>query len=271
MKTKLYAGIALITVVTLLFSGCTQENQKTETVQIAGSTTLQPIAMSCADSYQEQNPKIRITIRGGGSGTGVKMVGEGSVDIGAASREVKESEKENYPAIVEHAIASDAIAAVVHPSNTLDDISLENLRKIFSGEIKNFREIGGPDLEIVVVIREDGSGTRSTFEDIVMEDTANAEGSLQKQSNGAMKAAIENNENAIGYIGIGYIDPSVKAVSINGVTPTKETVSDNTYPISRRLYLLTNGEPTGTLKDFIDFVLSEEGQKLIEEEGFIQI
>jgi len=265
-------GIILMSIsiiVIVLFCCCTQPRR--ETIRIAGSTTVQPISLKAAEIFMERNPNVMVSVLGGGSGTGIKMVAEGSVDIGASSRELKDEEKAKYPDLVAKVMARDAIAIVVNPKNPVNDLTLEQIRDIFSGKIRNWKEVGGEDKEIVVVVREIGSGTRATFEEIVMRGVKIREDALQKPSNGAVKAKISENENAIGYIGLGYVDSSVKALKVDGVYPSKENVRSGKYKLVRNLYYITKGEPSGITKEFIDFVLSEEGQKIVEEEGFISV
>lgn len=255
----------------LILSGCANNDSKKRTLKIAGSTTVQPIVSKVAEEYMEKNPDVFISVQGGGSGTGIRMVAEGSVDIGDASREIKQSEYDKTPDLEPYAIAVDGIAVVVHPSNPLVDLTKEQIKKIFAGEISNFKEFGGHDKEIVVVIRESGSGTRATFEELVMDGKEPVSDALQKPSNGAVKATVSGNPNAIGYIGVGYIDNSVKALKIDGVSPSRDTIKNGSYPIFRRLYLITKGDATGLTRDFIDFVLSDEGQKIVEEKGFVSV
>ncbi|MBN2014227.1 MAG: phosphate ABC transporter substrate-binding protein [Candidatus Altiarchaeota archaeon] len=260
----------VICIFAAIFSCCVDEEGDTG-LTVVGSTTVQPIVTKAAEAYMKNNPGVEIGVQGGGSGTGIRMVGEGSVAIGASSRELKESEQEENPDMLLHAIAIDCITIVVHPSNTIDDLSIEEVRDIFSGEIKNFREVGGPDREIVVVMREDGSGTRSTFEELVMGDWKITNAALQKPASGAIRFSVGGNENSIGYLGIGYLDETVKAIAVGGVPPTEENIRKGKYSISRKLYLITKGEPRGEAKEFIDYILSEDGQKMVEEEGFIKV
>jgi len=170
-------------------------------------------------------------------------------------------------------IAKDSVAIVVHPENPVSELTMEQVAKIFAGEINNWKEVGGEDAEIRVITREEGSGTRETFEKFVMrplhlEITADAS---VKPSNGEVRATVATDKNAIGYISLGYVDESVKALKIDGVEPTVEKVLSGEYPITRNLYLITKGEPEPLEKAFIDFVLSEEGQKIVEELGYIPV
>lgn len=254
----------------MLFSGCVKDDGDAG-LTIAGSTTVQPIVTRAAEVYENNNPDVRVSVQGGGSGTGIRLVGEGSVDIGASSRELKGDELLKHTDLTAHTIAVDSMTIIVHPSNTIEDLSIGQIRDIFTGKIKNFREVGGPDRRIVLVVREDGSGTRSAFEEMVMggEETSNT--ALQKPASGAIRFTVAGNENMIGYLGLGYLDEKVKAVSVDGVFPSGENVKKGEYPLSRKLYLITKGKPTGEAKKFIDFILSDEGQKLVEEEGFIGV
>jgi len=253
--------------VSIVVTGCgNDENSITE----AGSTTVQPIAEKLANAFMEDNPSIDITIQGGGSSVGVKSAADGTVDIGAASRELKESEKGT---VVEHVLARDGIAIVVHPDNDISGLTTEQVRNIFAGEITNWDQVGGEDGSINVVAREEGSGTRAAFEELVMEEeekviTATA---ILQPSNGAVRTTVAGDPDAIGFLSFGYLDSSVKSLSIDGVAGTVENAKNGTYPIVRPLLFLTKSEPTGIVKDFIDFCLSTEGQALVEEEGYISV
>jgi phosphate transport system substrate-binding protein len=243
-----------------------------EDLTISGSTTVQPIVTKASEVYSAEHNGKRIGVQGGGSGTGIRMVGEGSVAIGASSRELSKSEKTEHPELVVTPIAIDCIAVVVHPSNNLSSLTIQQIRDIFSGKITNYKELGGPDRPIVLVEREDGSGTRSSFEGFVMNGTDVSDGALQKPASGAIRFTVSSNENAIGYLGIGYLDgKTIISVMVNGVAPTEENVKSKTYPLSRDLYLVTDGKPKGEAKNFIDFILSEEGQQIVKEEGFVSI
>jgi phosphate transport system substrate-binding protein len=275
MKNKKIIGIGISMLILVSFLGCIggEDSEEEKALSLAGSTTVEPIATQAAEAFMAKYTDTKVTIQGGGSGTGIKMVGEGTVDIGNASRPIKDSEKELYPDLVGTVVAYDGIAIVDHPSNRVSNLSMEQLQDIYAGKITNWNELGGEDKQIVVVTRAEGSGTRDTFIELVMEDGDLEETSavLQKPSNGAVKATVAGNENAIGYIGLGYVDDSVKPVSINNITPSSATISDGTYPISRSLFMYTEGTPTGLVKDFLDFVLSSEGQEIVEEIGFIRV
>ncbi len=240
---------------------------------IAGSTTVLPINQECARLLMDANPDLRISVSGGGSGHGVKSVGAGEIDIGAASRDVKSSELEQYPDLKPVAIGKDSVAVVVHASNAVSDLTLEQLAQIFSGEITNWKDVGGPDAEIRVITREEGSGTRETFETYVMapfELDIAARASV-KSSNGEVRATVGSDARSIGYLSLGYVDATIKAVSVGGIEATVANVVAGAYPIQRSLYLITKGDPDELEQAFLAFVLSSEGQAVVEDMGYIKV
>ncbi|MEA2033670.1 MAG: phosphate ABC transporter substrate-binding protein PstS family protein [Euryarchaeota archaeon] len=269
------AGIAVMvigaTVVSMPAQGAPVE--LSGKLAIAGSTTVLPINQECARLLMDKNPALRISISGGGSGHGVKSVGAGEIDIGAASRDVKSKEMETYPDLKPVGIGKDSVAIVVHPSNGVSELTMEQASKIFAGEIKNWKELGGADEAIRVITREEGSGTREVFEKFVMKPSEKeiAGKASVKPSNGEVRATVSGDKKSIGYVSLGYVDPSVKAVKIDGVEATVENVLADKYPIVRTLYLITKGEPSQLEGAFIDFVLSEEGQNVVEDMGYIKL
>ncbi|MBW1690266.1 MAG: phosphate ABC transporter substrate-binding protein [Deltaproteobacteria bacterium] len=245
-------------------------------IVIKGSTTVLPIAQKVAEVYMRANPDARISISGGGSGNGIKALIDGSTDIADASRFIKDKEialaveKGRYP--VPFAIAYDSIIPVVHPSNSMTNLTLDQLKAIYKGEIKNWKDVGGPDRKIVVVSRDTSSGTYEVWEKKVMKKERVYPGALLQASNGAVVQAVSKNKNAIGYIGLGYLDASVKALSVNGITGSVETTLNGTYPISRPLYMFTNGWPKGDTAAFINFVLHpQKGQKYVSAAGYVPL
>ncbi len=239
-------------------------------VQMAGSTTVQPLAEVLAEAFMAENPEVKIEVQGGGSSVGVTSAGEGTVDIGNASRNVKDSELEEFPALQVFTIAYDGIAIVANPDLELPSLTIEQVKAIFAGEVSNYAEIGGPDAVIVVVSREEGSGTRAAFEELVMEsgdeEAIITEKALLQQSNGQIRTTISTTPNSIGYLSFGFLDESVNAVSIDGVEPTNENVKNKAYAIIRSLNMLTNGTPNELAQAFLDFILSEAGQAIVAEE-----
>ena len=242
-------------------------------LNIAGSTTVLPLNQEWARLLMEKYPNLRISVSGGGSGHGIKAVGSGVIDIGAASRDIKDSEFKEYPNIKPVEVAKDSIAVVVHPSNTLSDISMEDIAKIYAGEITNFKDLGGSDLAINVYTREEGSGTRGSFEELVLDkfDVKIFGKASVKPSNGETRAAVAGDKQGFAYISLGYLDNTIKGLKIDGVEPTVDNVKSATYKVVRNLYLITNGEPSEFEKLFIEFALSPEGQTIVTEQGFITV
>ncbi len=230
----------------LALAGCgnstnTTTNTGSNAITEAGSTTIQPVAEQLAIAFMNMNEGITVTIQGGGSSTGIKSVSEGTVDIGAASRELKESEK--GLGLVEHVLAMDGIAVIVNPAQAVTGLTMEQVRQIYAGEITNWSQVGGMDAGINVFAREEGSGTRDAFEEIVMGDSLIAVGALLQPSNGAIKTAVVGDPNAIGFVSFGYIDDSIHALSINGWPPP--SINSNPGIIrSPPSWLRTKGEPT---------------------------
>jgi phosphate transport system substrate-binding protein len=258
----------------LLVSACNSPTKPAEqgAISLAGSTTVQPVAEKLGEAFMAKYPDVQIDVQGGGSSVGVKSAGEGTVDIGMASREIKPSELEEYPGLKIYTIARDGIAIVVHPGVAVDGLTKDQVRDIFSGAITNWSEVGGPDKAIVVVSREEGSGTRAAFEEMVMgEEAVIVDTAILQPSNGALKATVSTTEDSVGFLSFGYLDASVKALAIDGVDATVANAMNGTYPIVRPLNMLTNGEPQGVVKSFLDFVLSAEGQAIIEKEGYLPV
>ena len=236
-------------------------------LSLAGSTSVQPLAETLAEAFMAQNPDVTIDVQGGGSSVGVTSAGQGTVDIGMASRAIKDSEMQEFPNLQVFTIAYDGIAIVVHPDVQLGNLTLEQVRGIFGGQITNFRQVGGPDAPIVVVSREEGSGTRGAFEEMVMKaggtEVPIAASAILQQSNGAVRTTVAETPNSIAYLSFGFLDESVRAVPVEGVAPTMENVLNRSYPIFRPFNLLTNGAPGPLAQAFIGFVLSAEGQQIV--------
>jgi phosphate transport system substrate-binding protein len=239
-------------------------------IQVAGSTTVQPLSEKLALAFMEFNPNLVIEVQGGGSSVGVTAAGEGTVNIGQVSREIKTSEFETFPNLQVFTIAFDGIAIVTHPDLELPSITLEQAKRIFGGEITNYAEVGGPDAEIIVVSREEGSGTRAAFDELVLESSEPelqmAETALLQQSNGQVRTTVATTPNAIGYLSFGFLDESVNLVEIDGFQPTVDNVLSGSYPVFRPLNLTTNGDPDELSQAFIDFILSNFGQVIVSED-----
>jgi phosphate transport system substrate-binding protein len=241
-------------------------------ISVAGSTTVQPLAEKLAEAFSAGNPGVSIDVQGGGSSVGVKSAGQGVADVGMASREVKEEELKEFPDLKVFTIARDGIAIVAHPEVPLAGLSKDQVRDIFGGKIKSWSEVGGPDKMIVVVSREEGSGTRAAFEELVMgKDTLIVDTAILHPSNGAVRTAVSTTPDSIGYLSFGYLDRSVKALTVDGVEPSEANVASDKYPVVRPLNMLTGGEPSGAVKAWLDFILGDEGQKIVKEEGYIPV
>ncbi|HHX08508.1 MAG TPA: phosphate ABC transporter substrate-binding protein [Chloroflexi bacterium] len=263
-----------LALVLIMITACGQSPQSSENkiFTMVGSSTIQPLAEKLAEGYMAENSSVRVDVQGGGSSVGVKAAGGQTADIGMASRDVKESEFSEFPNIVVTVIARDGIAIIANENVGVSDLSLEQIQKIFSGQIKNWSELGGADAHIIVVSREEGSGTRTAFEEMVLgEDLLMTETAILQPSNGSVRTTVSTTPDAIGYLSFGYLDESVKAISVDGVAPTEANASNGTYPVVRPLNIITYGEPSGDLKLFIDYILSDSGQTIVGDEGYIAV
>jgi phosphate transport system substrate-binding protein len=288
MRRNLFVLTILIVVGAMVFSACTPDlsvetEQPTATeeamdsgnglsgqLQLAGSTTVQPLAEVLAEAFMADHPDVTIEVQGGGSSVGVTSAGEGTVDIGDASRNVKDSEFEEFPDLQVFTIAYDGIAIVTNPDLELPSLSIDQVKAIFAGEITNYSEVGGPDAEIVVVSREEGSGTRAAFEELVMEandsEAVITETALLQQSNGQVRTTVSTTPDSIGFLSFGFLDESINTVAINGIEPMVENVVNGSYSIFRPLNMLTNGTPNELAQAFLDFILSSLGQEIVAED-----
>ncbi|ATW23869.1 phosphate ABC transporter substrate-binding protein [Candidatus Formimonas warabiya] len=250
-----------------------EEEQGTETlsgnIQLAGSTSVQPLAEELANVFMEKNPGVKIDVQGGGSGAGIKAAAEGVANIGMSSRELKEDE--GGLGLVPTVIAKDGIAVIVNSANKVEGLTKDQIKGIFTGEITNWEAVGGDSAPIVVINREEGSGTRDAFQELVLgADAKFTDSAAIQNSTGAVRTAVSSDANAVGFISLGSLDDSVKAVKVDGVEASEENVIATTYTISRPFLFLTKGEPTDLAKAFTDWVLSAEGQEVVGEE-FIAI
>jgi phosphate transport system substrate-binding protein len=236
-------------------------------VILAGSTSVQPFAEALAQEYMKTRAGLLVEVQGGGSAAGILAAQSGTADIGMSSRGLKEAEKGLWS--VE--IAKDGLAVVVHPSNPVADLTLAQLRGIYTGAVTDWSQVGGAKGRIHVITREEGSGTRSAFVDLVMEKQEIDPRSIVQDSNGAVRQLVADDPGAIGYLSMGLVDARVKAVSLGGVAATREDVVNGTYGLSRPFLFVSDGEPAGEAKAFIDFVLSAEGQRLLEAQGLVAV
>jgi phosphate transport system substrate-binding protein len=257
------------------------------TIENKGSDTMVNLALAWAETYGQLYPNAQIAVTGGGSGTGIAALINGTVDMANASRQIKPEERAQAEANgidpVEHVVAGDAIAVVVHPSNPVKGLTIPQLSAIFAGTITNWAELGGEERPIVLLSRESNSGTHVYFlEQVVRQGRENDQtlfspDTLLMPSSEGISAEVRQNPNAIGYDGLGYVTPDQKVVAVartNGgpyVLPSVETVKDGTYPIARGLYIYTAGEPQGAILAYLDWILGPEGQAIVREQGFVPL
>jgi phosphate transport system substrate-binding protein len=241
-----------------------------------GSTTVGPIAKAFAEYYMKKNPGVSITVGESGSGNGAKSIINGTCDIANMSRPMKTEEKEAAASkkvnALEHVVAYDGLSVIVHPSNPIKDLTKQQVRSIYMGEIKNWKELGGPDQKIVVISRDTNSGTYETWETKVMKAEKITDKAEYVGSNGAIRQRVLDTPAAIGYVGLAFTE-GVKIVTVDGIEPTPETVLDKSYPIARPLYMYTNGQPDASshVGKFLALSGTPDGKKIIEETGFIPV
>ncbi|MFH0856046.1 MAG: PstS family phosphate ABC transporter substrate-binding protein [Candidatus Omnitrophota bacterium] len=246
-----------------------------EKIIIAGSTTVLPIAQKTAEVFMDENPGVDISVRGGGSSVGISAFIDGTCDIADASRAIKDTEIQkaavNGRDPVAHIVAMDGIAVVVNKSNPVSKLSKKQARDIFTGRVVDWSQLGGNPGKIVVVSRDTSSGTFEAFGELVMNKEKVMPGALMQASNQAVAQSIAQTSAAIGYVGLGFMSKDIKALEIEGVMPSKETVLSGQYPVTRPLFMYSNGKPQGIIKTYLDFVKSEQGQKIVEEQGYVGI
>lgn len=288
----LLTGLLLFLVISSVSCSSTSSGQTSQQanayIENKGSDTIVNLALAWAEYYQGEYPDVRISVTGGGSGTGIASLINGTVDIANASRQIKQEEIEeaqsNGVDPVEFVIARDAIAVIVNPENPVNQLTLQQISDMYSGKINNWSEVGGDDRPIVRLSRETNSGTHVYFLETVLRlsdkenKTLFSRDTLLLPSSEGIIAEVRQNPNAIGYDGLGYVPPDLKMIAIaeeaggEYVLPAVETVNDATYPIARDLYMYTAGEPTGTVKIYLDWIInSDEAQGIVKELGFVPI
>ncbi len=253
-----------------------QESELTGSLNVEGSDTMVNLSNSWAEQFMTENPGVNIAVKGGGSGNGIAALINGTADFANASREMKDEEtqqaKDNGINPVETPVASDGIAVIVNPANGVKGLTMEQLGKIYRGEITNWKDVGGADQEIVLLSRDSSSGTYEYFKEVVVgEDQNYAKSAKLLPATQAIVEETKGNEAAIGYVGVGYVTGDVKVLEIDGVAASVETVLDNSYPISRKLHMYSNGDPVDAGKAFVEWILGSEGQKVVEDEGFVPL
>lgn len=271
-------AVAGILVVFLMAAGCVggqpSDSSASQQVTVTGSTTVLPIAEKAREAFEESHASAGIMVSGGGSSVGIKAVGEGTADIGMTSRDLKSEEVTAYPDIVRHHIADDAILLIVNPQNAIDRLTLDQVRGIYNGTYTTWSQVGGSDKPIVVVGRDSASGTREFFSEYVLKKEDFVKTQEEFNSNGGIQQKVSRTPGAIGYVGLGYTE-GVKALWLDvggtAVEPTLENITSKKYPISRPLFMLTNGEPDGLARQYLDFIMSEEGQEIVASVDYIPV
>ena len=269
MRITIYSVITMM----LLMAGVASA----ETLQLEGSTTVGPIADAFAEYFRSIYPDLQITVKKTGSGDGAAALIDSRCDIANMSRFMKEKEfadavaKGIYP--VAHVVAMDGVCVIVHPSNPVKELTKAQVRDIYMGKIKNWSQVGGPSMPIVVVSRDTSSGTYETFHNLVMEKQKMASNVEYVNANPQAHARVKTTRSAIGYVGLGFVDNNVKALKIDGIMPSRKTIASGVYPVTRPLFMFTNGYPKlGSMTHkFCTFYLTEKGQELIEDKGFVPL
>lgn len=257
--TALALGVAL-------FPACRRGGERAD-LTLAGSTSIQPFADKWAEVFMGAHPDYGVNVQGGGSSAGIQACKSGACQIGMSSRELKGDEKD----LVEIVVARDGLAIIVHPSNPVRGAKIAEIKQIFAGDLRNWRYLGGPDRTITVVTREEGSGTRGAFQELVMGKTRIFKGAITQDSNGTVREIVAHDPYAVGFISLGLVNAQVKALELDGASGNEENIRNGTYKLVRPFLFVSRGEPTGHAKEFIDFVLSDEGQALVRKEGLLPV
>jgi len=262
--------ISLLVAVAVFGAGCTSSTSG-GTLQLAGSTSVQPDAQALAQAYMANNSGVTVNVAGGGTAAGITAVGTGTAQIGDASANLTASQLAQYPNLQPTPICVDAIAIIVNPHNSVTNLTLNQTRDIYTGAITNWNQVGGNNAKINVVNREQGSGTRDGVQKIVLKGGNFSTGGIQQSSTGAVKSYVAGDSNAIGYIATNALDNSVKALNINNVAPNYGNIADGSYVIQRYLLFVTNGAPTGLAASFINYTLSPSGQAILKAQGEVSL
>jgi phosphate transport system substrate-binding protein len=257
-------GAACLALWAASVTGCSKGPSKK--VSVVGSTSVQPFAEMLAAQFEKENPDIAVNVQGGGSGQGIAAVAGDIAEIGTCSRELTDEEKAKF---TPHVIARDGLAIVVHPASKIKGLTREQVQGIFAGKITNWKDVGGDDHEITVVQREEGSGTREAFTHLIMGKVPTSKDALVQGSTGAVMALVKTNAYAIGYVSLGLVKGELKAVDMDGVTPTEAGVAKGEYKLWRPFLFVTKGTIKPEAQQFIDFVMSKPGQAILEKEGLV--
>jgi len=257
---------ALLALGVVLFPACRRGGERAD-LTLAGSTSIQPFADKWAEIFMQSHPDYGVNVQGGGSSAGIQACRSGACQIGMSSRELKGDEKD----LVEIVVARDGLAIIVHPSNPVRGVKVAEVKQIFAGDLRNWQLLGGPDRAITVVTREEGSGTRGAFQELVMGKTRIFPGAITEDSNGTVREIVAHDPHAIGFISLGLVNDQVRALDLDGAAASEAHIRDGSYKLVRPFLFVSQGEPAGHAKAFIDFVLSDEGQALVKKEGLLPV
>jgi phosphate transport system substrate-binding protein len=260
------SSVVLLVVMGLALFGCSRSGHKT--ITLAGSTAFQPFAEKLAEHYMAAHKDVRINVQGGGSAVGIQSALSGSAEIGMADLLKLPDEAASLNSVT---VARDGIGIVVNPKNNISNVTKEQAHDIFAGKITNWKDVGGVDSPIRIISREEGSGTRRSFDKLVLGEDKLCASALFQNSNGTVREAIASDESAIGYVSIGLINEKVKGIAYEGIASNNDNVKKGIYPLARPVFFLTKSELNQQAKDFITYVLSKEAQDILEKEGLIAV
>ncbi len=267
LPQRLAFSILLVLSLSLLNPGCSL--RRGGLIRVSGSTTLLPMVQEAANRFMAIYPGSTVLVQGGGSSVGIAQLNEGIMDIANSSRDLKEGE--NKGDLVDYKIALDVIAVIVHPDVRVENLTREQIKEIFTGEVVNWKDLGGADEPIMVVMRDRASGTREMFDKVVLGGEDPTGSAIECNSNGIMRETVASTKNSIGYISIGYVNSTVKAIKLEGAEPGAESAKKGIYPLSRFLHMFTKGEPSGRVADFIEYILSEDFQREVVSKEYIPV